>query len=82
MQSAMKLTTTVLPGRRIEFDTPELDEGTRVELIVMPEVVDSAANKYLNVLDFIDSLTPIQRTPEEWAEVDRQFHDERNSWGD
>ncbi len=38
MQSALKIHTTVLPGHRIEIMTPELPEGTNVELIVLPDL--------------------------------------------
>jgi hypothetical protein len=35
MQTALRLQTTVLPGRRIEVTDPELPEGSRVELIIL-----------------------------------------------
>jgi hypothetical protein len=34
MQTALRLTTTVLSGHRIEITAPELPEGSRVDLIV------------------------------------------------
>jgi hypothetical protein len=42
MQTALRLQTTVLPGRRIEVTDPELPEGSRVELIILLPV-DTAA---------------------------------------
>lgn len=35
MQTALRLQTTVLPGRRIEVTDPALPEGSRVELIIL-----------------------------------------------
>jgi hypothetical protein len=84
MQAALKLKTRVLPGRRIEVTAPELPENVEVELIVMlPEGSVSAEDgqpKPQGVWDFIQSLTPVQRTPEEWAQVEREFREERDSW--
>src|SRR5438105_2471983 len=34
-QTAVKLTTTVLPGSRVEFIAPELPEGAEVDVFVM-----------------------------------------------
>jgi hypothetical protein len=83
MQAALKLNTTVLPGHRIEITAPELPEGTNVELIVLPDLPASSsapARSFKDVIEFLDSLTPVQRTPEEWAEVEREFQEERASW--
>jgi len=84
MRSSIKLTTRVLPGGRIEFAAPELREGQDVEVYValpenrIPEPVEDRDTQ--GVWDYIRSLTPVQRTPEEWAELDREFQEERNSW--
>ena len=83
MQAVLKLNTTVLPGHRIEITAAELPEGTNVELIVLPELpasVPKADCLFKDVIAFLDSLTPVQRTPEEWAEVERAFQEERASW--
>ena len=83
MQAALKLNTTVLPGHRIEITALELPEGTSVELIVLPDLPPSspeAVCPFKDVIEFLDSLTPVQRTPEEWDEVEREFQAERASW--
>lgn len=84
MQTALRLKTAVLPGKRIEFTAPELPETGEVELIiVLPENSVSArveSEKTQGVWDYIQSLTPVQRIPEEWAEVEREFYEERNAW--
>ena len=33
-----------------------------------------------DVIEFLDSITPVMRSPEEWAEVEREFQWERDSW--
>ena len=76
MQAARKLNTTVLPDHRIEITTPELPEGTSVEIIVLPDFPASspkASRPFTDVIEFLDSLIPVQRTPAEWAEVEREF---------
>jgi hypothetical protein len=80
MQAALRLKTRVLPGGRIEVTNPELPEAVDVELIVMFPQGAKAPREFKDVLEFLDSLTPVQRTPEEWAEVEREFQQERNSW--
>jgi hypothetical protein len=81
MQAALKLKTTVLSGGRVEFTAPELPEGTNVALIVLPELpAPTEQGKAQGVWDYIQSLPPVQRTPEEWAEIEREFQEERNSW--
>ena len=76
MHAALKRNTTVLPGHQIEITTPELQEGTRVELIILPDLaasISEADRPFKSVIEFLESLTPVQRTPEEWAEVEREF---------
>ncbi|HET6385027.1 MAG TPA: hypothetical protein VFJ58_16670 [Armatimonadota bacterium] len=83
MQTALRLNTTVLAGHRIEITAPELPEGTSVELIVLPGAPVSSAQAprvFQDVIDFLDSLAPVRRTPDEWAEVEREFREERASW--
>ncbi len=84
MQAAFKVKTTVLPGHRVEFTARELPENSEVELIVMlPESAGQAstgADGTLGVWDYIKSLPPVQRTPEEWAAVEREFRQDRDSW--
>jgi len=84
VQAALKLKTRVLPGRRIEVTAPELPEDEEVEVIVvLPEDVALPAKgreDVQGVWDYVRSLQPVQRTPEEWAEIEREFHEERDSW--
>lgn len=87
MQTALKLKTIVLPGKRIEFPTPELTEGEEVELILLrqesnPTQIETSNSDKLGVLDWLQSLKPVNRTPEEWAEVERELKEEKAAWGD
>jgi hypothetical protein len=80
MQAALRLKTRVLPGGRIEVIDPELPENADVEVIVMFPEETEAPRPFKDVVEFLDSLTPVQRTPEEWAQVEREFQEERSSW--
>ena len=80
MQAALKLNTMILPGHRIEITAPELPESTSVELIVIPDqsaALPKVANPFKDVVEFLDSLTPVRRTPEQWADIERDLQDER-----
>src|SRR5579862_9164573 len=84
-QTAIRLKTRVLPGKRIEFTAPELTEGAEVEIFVAlpepaPQPEPETPRKFKDVMEYLDSLPPIQRTPEEWEQVEREFREERDSW--
>lgn len=81
-QIAIRMKTKVLRGKRIEVTSPELTEGDEVEVVVaFPEAsaVDSRP-RFKDVIEFLDSLPPIERTPEEWDLVESEFREERDSW--
>ena len=89
MQTTMILTTTVLPGRRIEFEAPELNEGEEVELTIrrselLPALgVSSDKNAkplFTSAADYLASLPSRHYTPEEWAEIDRELREDKDSW--
>ena len=85
MQAALRMNTVVLPGHRIEVLTPELSEGATVHLIVLPDTPAAASPAAMStpsqgVWDYLQSLTPVQRTPEQWAAVEREMQEERDSW--
>jgi hypothetical protein len=80
MQAALRLKTRVLPGGRIEVVNPELPDDADVELIVMFPVATEAPRRFRDVVEFLDSLTPVRRTAEEWAQVERELQEERSSW--
>ena len=89
MQSSFKLTTTVKPGRRIEFASPELIEGEKVELTIQrfePETLKDAGNDqsikptFACAADYLASLPIRHHTPEEWAELERELQEDKVSW--
>jgi len=82
MQAALKLTARVLPGNRVEFTAPELIEGEDVELIVLksdkpaPPFMQSFATAW----EYLQSLKPVEHTPEEWETIERELQAEKDSW--
>ena len=82
MQSALKLTATVLPGKRVEFTSPELTEGECVEVIVLTKETQPEVEAKQGVWDFVQSLPPSTLTAEDWVNIEREFQEDRNSWGD
>lgn len=78
MQAALRLKAQVLPGKRVEFSAPELPEGGEVELIVV--LPETTPNRFSCAQDYLDSLPPLSRSPEEWAEIEREFIEERIAW--
>jgi hypothetical protein len=83
MQSALKFTTAILPGRRIEISSPELPEKGEVELIVvLPEATETEGPRKSTetVLSFLKSLPSRPYTREEWEKVEEDLQAGRNSW--
>ncbi len=86
MSSTLSTRTKVLPGKRIEFVMPELEEGADVEVHVTPQAANGSdttqPRQFRDVVEFIDSLPPSNLTMEDWERIEREFHEERNAWGD
>jgi hypothetical protein len=74
---AVRIETTVLPGKRIEIESPELPEGAVAEVIVL---VPEAQAPRASMLDFIASLPPGPRLFETPAEADAHLRQERDAW--
>ena len=83
-QTAIRLTATVLPGKRVEFTAPELTEGENVEIFVaLPQTTSLPAapdSEYVSALDLIDSFPSGPRSAGSWEEIERNFREERDSW--
>ena len=79
MQAALKLTARVLPGKRVEFTAPELTEGEDVELIVLKsdKSIPPPAQPFASAWEYLQSLKPVERTPEEWEAVERELQAEK-----
>lgn len=80
MSATVRMTTTVLPGHKIEITAPELPVGGTVEVTVtVPTTLAVAPNREA-LKEFLESRPPSRKTPEEWAQFERDFQEERNSW--
>ena len=76
-QSAIHVTTKVLPGNRIEVELPSELEGKAVDVfVVLPK--DSPTEKK-NILEIIEEARKhrVGMTPEE---IDAYLKEERESW--
>jgi hypothetical protein len=73
----LRTQTTVLPGHRIEVSAPELEEGTRVDVLVIPATTPPAQRR--SVLEIIESLQGhrLFQTPDQ---VRRHLQEERDAW--
>ena len=76
MQAAIKLNTRILPGKRIEFTSPDLPENGEVEVII----VLPGKNGRIPMLDLVASLPVGPRSASSWDELDRSFQEERDAW--
>ena len=80
MQSALKLNTVVLPGRRIELATPELTEGMSVEvLILIAPTAETPLTTRLSALEIIENLRG-QKSFSTAQEVAASLEEDRASW--
>jgi hypothetical protein len=77
MQPALRITTKVLPGNKIEIEIPEAEIGDSVDVfVILPEKVET---KKRSVLEIIEESR--RRHPSRTAEdIDRQLQEERLSW--
>jgi hypothetical protein len=77
MQSAIRITTKVLPGDKLEIQLPPGTVGEQVEVfVILPEQPKHGRRKVLELLEEIRSRHA-SRTVEE---IDRELQAERNSW--
>lgn len=82
MQAALKLTARVLPGKRVEFTAPELIEGEDVELIVLQsgKPGPTQVQPFASAWEYLQSLKPVECTPEEWEAIEGELQVEKDSW--
>ena len=76
--SVIRQTVQVLPGHRVEFVAPELNDGDWVEVVVNSTQQPGTARAGL--LEFIDSLPQGPRSAASWDELETQLHQDRQSW--
>ncbi len=76
MQSAIRITTKVLAGNKLEIQVPPGSVGEEVEVFVIVPEKPPGRRKVLELLTEIRSRH-VSRTVEE---IDRELEEERNSW--
>jgi len=74
------LTTPVLPGGVLHITAPELPAGELVEVTIRTPRSQPVSDPPRGIYDLIQSFGSSARTPAEWAEFEREFQEERNSW--
>ena len=77
MATALHITTTVLPGGKIEISAPELIPGQRASVFVVLESEESVEKR--PVRDVLANL-PKHRLFKTAEEVDAYIWEERDSW--
>jgi len=80
MQTALRVTTRVLPGHRLEIVAPELTDGDAVEVFVVMDRPAETAAQPLSLMEFLDSLPPGPRSAPTWEEIERNLQEDRDSW--
>ncbi len=85
-QTAVRLKTRAV-GKRLLMTIPELNDNEEVEIIVLrsaptTDTPQPETPKFASAWDYLQSLTPIERTPEEWKRVEQEMREERDAWGD
>ena len=87
MQTALRVTTRVLPGHRVEIVAPELPDGEAVDVfVVMPNTAavlpaaEPENGQRGSIWQLIQSLPPGPRSASTWEEIERNLQEDRNSW--
>ena len=75
MKKALHIRTTVLPGGKIEVDSPELEAGQTVDVVV----TRSSSTERRSVVDIL-AEAPGHRLFKTGKEVDDYIKEERASW--
>ena len=78
IENSLQYETVVQKDHRVEVTSPELAEGTKVQVYLVP----APERPRQNILEFLESLPASTRTAEEWAEYDAELRRERDSWDD
>lgn len=78
MASELHVTTTVLPGCRVEIVSPELAEGVTVDVTI--QIPDGEPRKRLTMQEILATLPPGPRLFATPDDADRFLKEERDSW--
>lgn len=77
MQAALRLTTTVQPGGKVEIISSDLKSGDKVEVIILTPALRQAGLR--SALDILADA-PGHRLFRTAEEVDQHLQTERSSW--
>ena len=81
MQTALRMTTTVHAGGKVEFIVPQAAQEETLEIIVLfPEHRLAAARPKRSVMDILNDA-PGNRLFRTADDVDAYLEEERNAWG-
>ena len=75
MQKALLVRTTVLPGGRVEFASPELSPGQTVDVVVLHDSME----KGRSIMEILNS-GPERRLFQTAEEVRAYLEEEKASW--
>jgi hypothetical protein len=73
---ALRVTTTVQPGHKIEITAPELPEGSTATVLVMTNGLPVAKRSFRAVLADYPAAPSFQSA----EEADRYLREERDAW--
>ncbi|AKG22554.1 hypothetical protein [Calothrix sp. 336/3] len=77
MQPALRITTKVLPGNKIEIEIPEAEIGDSVDVfVILPEKAEPKRRSVLDIIE-VSRTRHSSRTAED---IDKQLQKERASW--
>ena len=79
-QTGVRMKTVILSGNRLEVIVPETEAGEEVELIVLRSNANST--RFATAEDYLASLKPILRSSEDWARIEKELREERDSRSD
>ena len=75
MQKALRIRTTVLPGGRVEFSSPELEAGQTVDVVV----TRSSSTERRSAVDIL-AEAPGHRLFKTAADVAAYLKEEKEAW--
>jgi hypothetical protein len=77
MQAALRITTKVLPGNKIEIQLPESEIGDNIDVfVILPEKTEPQHSSVLKLIEQIRSKHSFKSA----EDIDRQLQEERTSW--
>lgn len=78
MTISLRVKALVQAGHRVVIQDDALADGAEVDVYIVRR--PSKGEDKRSILEIIESSPAIGRTPEEWAEFERQFQEDRDSW--